>query len=612
MPEIPKQLQNPEFRFILLNTAPELRKHPIESDWNGTNNYVHDDPKLLNWISNGGNYGVLCGPGGLIVGESDSPELDEALQLLGKTFTVQPSRGHHHYYICKDCPEKLVLAKDNKHYGEIQAKGSFVVGPGCLHPSGITYSITDESPVEEIVWDQMLSVISKLIPEPKIPITTRGTGQSLNLPITQVFDISTLQQHGDEYFGAHPVHGSTTGQNFWINPAKNIWHCFRCNSGGSTIDLIAVLEKVVECKDAKPEIIKGEIFKKVLEIAQQKYGFKIREEGDISMSTLMNEPLPPIEYWMEKLIPKGAFLIIGGKPSSWKSLFILSAAVAASRGETFLGQFKTLEKPRILLYDLENGQREDHRRISYLIGTEPLKPGELDNFIMREDFDKNNMRRELERAMKYDVIILDSYRRFLKGEENASEITDMFYHNFFKPLKEAGKTIIVLAHFRKAKPEEISDEELIDMFRGSSDIAAQVDMAFALFKTAEEFKPGNLQFDVSVFKAKNRMGILMPNFAFHVVKDDDEARTTLAFTGEKKWQTPEMMRVDKICKFLESGPKRTREIYELFPSISATTVLRTLSEGVARERIVEERKGLYRLPEHHEIQETLENKEDTL
>jgi len=604
MPEIPKQLQNSEFRFILLNTVPGLRKHPIESDWNGTNNYAHDDPKLLNWISNGGNYGVLCGPGGLIVGESDSPELDDALQLLGKTFTVQPSRGHHRYYICKDCPEKVVLAKDNKHYGEIQAKGSFVVGPGCLHPSGITYTITDDSTVQEIIWDQMKAVISRLMPEPKIPFT-RGTGQVMNLPITQVFDISTLQQHGDEYFGAHPIHGSTTGQNFWINPAKNIWHCFRCNSGGSTIDLIAILEKIVDCKDAKPEIIKGEIFKKVLDIAKNKYGLQVKEEGDIVLSELLQNPLPPVEYWMQQLMPKGAFMIVGGRPGSWKSLFLLSSSLSAARGESFLGQFQTIESPKILLYDLENGQREDHRRVTYLMDISTIKSGQFNNFIIRESFDKNNMRRELERAMHFDVVILDSYRRFLKGEENASEVTDALYNNFFKPLHEAGKTVIVVHHFRKAKPEEVTDDDLLDMFRGSSDIGAQVDIALALFKTQEQFTPGRLEFDVSVFKAKNRLGISMPNFAFHVVKDDDNMSTTLTYVGEKKFESPEMIRIDKICKFLESGPKHTREIYGEFPNISTKTVLRTLEEGIARERIVQEEKGLYRLPEHHEIQETL-------
>jgi hypothetical protein len=615
MTEIPKQLQNPEFRFILLEkrnvTDTKLRKHPIENDWQTAANYKYDDSKLLDWIANGGNYGVLCGFGNLIVLDIDAKELDDALLVLGKTFSIKTSRGFHHYFICKDCPGNYPLDKDNVHYGEIRAKKQQVVGAGSLHPSGIEYGVADDLPIAEIKFDELKVALKNIADlEPRIPRIIQSTGHGLNLPITEVFDISTLQQRGDEFFGAHPIHGSTTGQNFWINPAKNIWHCFRCNSGGSTIDLIAVLERVVDCKDAKPEIIKGELFKKALDIARNKYGLQVKEEGDIVLSDLLQNPLPPIEYWMQQLMPKGAFMIVGGRPGSWKSLFLLSSSLSAAKGESFLGQFQTIESPKILLYDLENGQREDHRRVTYLMDINTIKPGQFDNFIIRESFDKNNMRRELERAMHFDVVILDSYRRFLKGEENASEVTDALYNNFFKPLHEAGKTVIVVHHFRKAKPEEVTDDDLLDMFRGSSDIGAQVDIALALFKTQEQFTPGRLEFDVSVFKAKNRLGISMPNFAFHVIKDDDDMSTTLTYVGEKKWQTPEMIRIDKICKFLEDGPKRTREIYGLFSNVSTRTVLNALQEGVARERIVEESKGIYKLPEHFEIQETLEKKDD--
>jgi len=54
----------------------------------------------------------------------------------------------------------------------------------------------------------------------------------LGLSITDVCTITDGVRCGDEIRGSHPVHGSTTGQNFAINPHENTWHCFRCGTGG--------------------------------------------------------------------------------------------------------------------------------------------------------------------------------------------------------------------------------------------------------------------------------------------------------------------------------------------------------------------------------------------
>ena len=42
--EIPIQFRKREFRFVLLDRE---SKRPIEKDWQNTNNYEFDNPKLL-------------------------------------------------------------------------------------------------------------------------------------------------------------------------------------------------------------------------------------------------------------------------------------------------------------------------------------------------------------------------------------------------------------------------------------------------------------------------------------------------------------------------------------------------------------------------------------
>jgi hypothetical protein len=98
-----------------------------------------------------------------------------------------------------------------------------------------------------------------------------------DLKITDILNINNIQTRrvGNQLVCSHPVHGSTTHSNFVVHQEKNVWHCFRCSSGGGPLYLIAVLEGIIDCSEAKPGKLRGELFKRVSEIAQEKYGLKV-------------------------------------------------------------------------------------------------------------------------------------------------------------------------------------------------------------------------------------------------------------------------------------------------------------------------------------------------
>src|SRR5439155_15531464 len=79
-----------------------------------------------------------------------------------------------------------------------------------------------------------------------------------------------LRESGDQLQGSHPVHGSETGTNFSVSPRENVWHCFRCDSGGGPWSLLAVLERIIDCQEAIPGGLRGQQFKRVQEIALEK------------------------------------------------------------------------------------------------------------------------------------------------------------------------------------------------------------------------------------------------------------------------------------------------------------------------------------------------------
>ncbi|ABD42534.1 hypothetical protein Mhun_2842 [Methanospirillum hungatei JF-1] len=156
-----------ECRFILVASG---SKNPIEKEWSSKNNYSIDDPVLQKHISSGGNYGVI--PSSTIavldVDEKDIFDRLEILDYLKETFIVKTGSddGYHIYLKIKDeCPAKkipLYDPKDNsKHIGEIFFSDcpAFVVGPGCTHPSGNKYLITNDAPIMEITYNQIQEMI---------------------------------------------------------------------------------------------------------------------------------------------------------------------------------------------------------------------------------------------------------------------------------------------------------------------------------------------------------------------------------------------------------------------------------------------------------------------
>ena len=106
MSAIPKQLEENGLRFLLI--APKS-KVPLELEWQKTNNYFLDNEKFNKHINGGGNYGVLCGEG-LIVIDADTGALNKIVEeKLPKTFSVKTSKGKHYYYICNGFSQKKVL-----------------------------------------------------------------------------------------------------------------------------------------------------------------------------------------------------------------------------------------------------------------------------------------------------------------------------------------------------------------------------------------------------------------------------------------------------------------------------------------------------------------------
>ncbi len=278
----------------------EWQKHPLEPD----------DLYLQDWLKQGGNYGVIGG-WGLVIVDLDLDELKAIVkEKLPRTFTVQSpgSQGWHLYYVSSIEKPIRLRDKDGENVGDIQGQGKMIVGPGSVHPNGGIYKIVDDGPLAQVTREQIIESFKEYVVADReidiIDATARAERKEskIDLDILQVVPLSGLHRIGNEYYGPHPSHGSKTGKNFHVNPSKNVWHCFRHGTGGGPFLWLAVEEGIIDCSEAGPGALRGEVFIKVLEKARERGLIReIREKTKLEK----NVDEGPAQYFTEegKFIP---------------------------------------------------------------------------------------------------------------------------------------------------------------------------------------------------------------------------------------------------------------------------------------------------------------------
>ncbi|MCX6818537.1 MAG: AAA family ATPase [Candidatus Aenigmarchaeota archaeon] len=617
MIEISEQIQKIGTRFIKVGQD----KAPIEKEWNkipGGKNYSLEDEEIKNWLKTELMYGIITGINDLIVIDCDREELEKAIETgLPKTFRVKTGRGlSHFYFFCKELDKLIAIQQIEKgknkkedkitRFGELRSNGQMVIGPGSIHPNGKKYDIIDDSEIATVTKEQVLTVLEPFLTlkyieetEKKEENMTKKLG-IFELDITKVVDISKMTPRGNgEYFGSHPVHGSESGQNFHISLNNNLWRCWRCSSGGTTLHLIAVMEGILNCSEAGKGSLTGENFIKTCRIAKEKYHLPIElpefleyEFETKSLKNLLdNQAALHQEFVIYLIIPKTTIILFIGKPDSFKSMLALILGLFISEGRDFCGM--KCQKARVLYLDAENDDSVISSRVQYLNKQYGFNK-ENNNFQWRCAY-ITDIEKVLKIADSFDVIIIDSLRRFLKGKENDSETINLLYGQFLKILRNKGKTLIIIHHDRKKNPN-IDADDLMERARGSSDILAMADISFCIEKTEEKLEGKVLKIYVKVRKGKNRLGLQLSDMSFEVIKDDNEMKTTI----EKKENViiltlEERVKTAILNILADNQLHKTAELKENIKECSEKTISNCIGSLLITGSIISPKKGFYKL-----------------
>jgi len=289
--KIPEQLRKKEFRFVRIDIG---SKKPFERAWNvpgSKTNYSLEDPKFLAWVGSNQNYGVVAGVGGLIIFDADGLMRLTELGIMAElpdTFAVRTGGGGLHLYYLSDLDQKIImydrmLKEEDKplHVGEVQSRGFQAVGPGSIHPNGKAYTIERDLPIASLDAVILKGILSKHVDygfDAAVPEKKRLKVIMVDPKIKDPFDgvrvEDVLSPRGNVkktpkcLKGAHPIHGSTSGNNFEVDLRENTWRCWRCCSGGGPALAVAVREGILKCDQARAGVLRGDLFKKTIEVAR--------------------------------------------------------------------------------------------------------------------------------------------------------------------------------------------------------------------------------------------------------------------------------------------------------------------------------------------------------
>jgi P4 family phage/plasmid primase-like protien len=174
-PSIPKQLVDAGARFILVDKPSLTRrvkgrlagKNPFETEWE-KHTYNHDDKILVDWLAEGGNYGVISHAG---IGTLDIDDFEDYKSLglvIPDTYTdCRENKRYHVYYKCDNIPDEFKAHKTKTTWGDIRFPGhnSMVVGTNCISPNNNEpaelhqYVMYNASQINTLDW----SVLKKIV-----------------------------------------------------------------------------------------------------------------------------------------------------------------------------------------------------------------------------------------------------------------------------------------------------------------------------------------------------------------------------------------------------------------------------------------------------------------
>jgi RecA-family ATPase len=211
----------------------------------------------------------------------------------------------------------------------------------------------------------------------------------------------------------------------------------------------------------------------------------------LDLESIMAAPTPDIPWVLKPWLVKGDIAVLGGEPKSGKSwtLLDLSIALTSDPPRTFLGLVPVLGGPyRVLYLDAENNDTIIRVRLKKLVaglGSPAISPDRLYIASCRgvnlDDKPQLVKLGELIDKIKPDFLVMDSFVRFHRRDENSNTEMSALYSEVIVPLTKCcpGMGIILIHHLAKPGANSFPGN-MVNRVRGAGDIVAQPDQLWTI------------------------------------------------------------------------------------------------------------------------------------
>lgn len=218
-------------------------------------------------------------------------------------------------------------------------------------------------------------------------------------------------------------------------------------------------------------------------LATKKHGGQLAPPRKVQQATFMNQEFPELDFLVEGMVARGHLVLLGGRPKSGKSWFVLQLAHAVDTQRPFLGR-KT-QPARVALLALEGGPASLHRRMSALGWRTP----NVDIYFDIAPFDGSNgttgpgLGQVAGLAKQYDLLILDTLVRALSGQANENDNTTMgaIVNELAAAAHDNNCAIVMVHHTGKG-----FNEDVFNTPRGASAIRGGYDVGMVLVRRDDE------------------------------------------------------------------------------------------------------------------------------
>jgi RecA-family ATPase len=264
----------------------------------------------------------------------------------------------------------------------------------------------------------------------------------------------------------------------------------------------------------------------------------------VSFDTIMREPLPPIDWLVEPLIPRQSRTIVFGEYRSMKSWTLLDLSLHIAAGRAWLNTFAISDPQSVLYIDEEMPLHELRRRVKRMGEGMGLEDASLpfrtvSQLGVRFNEEKvEALLAELRIAgFDPDIIVVETLRRVLDGSENEATHVAGFWHSV-TPILVAGKTLIVSHHMKK--PNVQNPEAVRHRASGSTDILAGADLAYAITRNQDNV--------LTIRCEKNRVAPEIEPFKVQLVTeelDKEQGSVIMRYVGQPTNNEEERSKIEE-------------------------------------------------------------------